>query len=90
LLDGAQASPGMLRIAVDTVASLLKQEVPTLVFCGAGMSRSPAIAAAALSVAQGGSPDDRLREVVSGHPHDVSAQLWNEIRAVCADISQDR
>ncbi len=56
---------------------LLKRgQIPTLVYYGAGMSRSPAIVAAALSIVQGGSPDERLKEVVAGHPHDVSPHLW--------------
>ncbi len=40
------------------------------------MSRSPAIVAAALSIVQGGSPEDKLKEVVAGRSHDVSPQLW--------------
>ena len=82
VVDGGQPSTQVLRMAIETVASLLRSEVPTLVFCGAGMSRSPAVAAAALSIVHGGSPDERLNEVVFGHPHDVSAKLWAEVREV--------
>jgi hypothetical protein len=47
------------------------------------MSRSPAVVAAALSIFQGGSPEDRLKEVVAGHPHDVSPHLWEAVVSVC-------
>ncbi len=90
VVDGAQESRTVLWLAVQTLAVLLKDRVPTLVFCGAGMSRSPAVVAAALSVAEGGSPNDRLREVVTGHPHDVSTQLWAALQDVCAEIGRAR
>src|SRR5271165_2763863 len=45
LVDGTPDDPTILRVAIQTVATLLKSQVPTLVYCGAGMSRSPAIAA---------------------------------------------
>ena len=71
-------------MAIQTVVSLLKQ-IPTLVYCGAGMSRSPAVVAAALSIVQGGSPDEKLKEIVAGHPHDVSPHLWE---AVCKGVPE--
>jgi hypothetical protein len=49
LTDGAGNPPWLLRAAVDTMASLLRSNTPVLVSCGAGMSRSPAIAAAAIA-----------------------------------------
>ena len=71
------------------MVSLLKNQVPTLVYCGAGMSRSPAVVAAALSIVQGGSPEERLRQVVAGHPHDVSPQLWEAVLRVYAEGCSD-
>jgi len=85
IVDGRQSDRRCLRLAVETVASLLSREVPTLVFCGAGMSRSPSVVAAAWSLAHGGDPDHRLRQVVSGHPHDVSPPLWTAVREVCRE-----
>ena len=90
IVDGEQATQGTLRIAIETVASLLRREIPTLVFCGAGMSRSPSVVAAALSVAEGGKLDDRLKQVVAGHPHDVSPRHWAIVRDVCEEINQGR
>src|SRR5262245_41434707 len=60
LLDGPGNPPWLLRAAIDCVANLLRARVHTLVFCGAGMSRSPAVAAIALARARGLSPADAL------------------------------
>jgi protein-tyrosine phosphatase len=83
LMDGPQDDQTVLDVAIQTVVSLLKRQIPTLVYCGAGMSRSPAVVAAALSIVQGGSPDEKLKEIVAGHPHDVSPHLWEAVRRLC-------
>jgi len=87
LADGAPDEPTILRVAIQTVATSLKSQVPTLVYCGAGMSRSPAVVAAALSIVQGGSPEERLKEVVAGHPHDVSPQVGEAVCGLCGGES---
>ena len=89
-VDGEQATQSILTIAIETVASLLTRRIPTLVFCRAGMSRSPSVVAAALSIAEGGKPEERLQQVVAGHPHDVSPQLWATVRDVCEEINKRR
>ncbi len=81
LIDGASNSPERLRLAVETVASLIRSGTPTFVFCGAGMSRSPAIAAAALAFVEGADPNAVLQRIVTGFPHDVSPALWQEVTA---------
>ena len=83
IMDGAQGGQDVLDVAIQTLVSLLKSQVPTLVYCGAGMSRSPAIVAAALSIVQGGGPDEKLREIVAGQLHDVSPQLWEAVQRAC-------
>jgi protein-tyrosine phosphatase len=83
LTDGAPDDLRVLDLAIQTVVSLLRKQVPTLVYCGAGMSRSPAVAAAALSIVRGASPEEELKEVVAGHPHDVSPQLWEAVCRAC-------
>jgi protein-tyrosine phosphatase len=89
LMDGAQDEHCLLDVAIRTLVSLLRNRIPTLVYCGAGMSRSPAIVAAALSIVQGGTPEERLGEVVAGQPHDVSPQLWEAVCRACRAV-QDR
>lgn len=81
LLDGAGNPPWLLRAAAETVAGFLRAGVPTLVFCGAGMSRSPAVAAVALAVASGRTPAECLELVTEAGPRDVSVSLWNELFA---------
>src|ERR1700722_18815771 len=58
LVDGGGNDPAVLILALRTVTSLLEQKVPTLVCCGAGMSRSPAIAAGAIALLSGEHPED--------------------------------
>src|SRR5262245_45463650 len=48
LLDGTDNPPWLIRAAIDTTATLLRHQVPTAVCGSAGVSRAPAIAAAAL------------------------------------------
>lgn len=81
LIDGASNPPERLQLAVQTVASLIRQDTPTFVFCGAGMSRSPAITAAALAVVEDADPNVVLQRIVAGYPHDVSPALWQEVTA---------
>ncbi len=86
LFDGAGNAPELLSVAIDTTASLIGKRVPTLVSCGAGMSRSPAIVAAALAIAHGDAPDDCLQELVAANPHDVSPPLWNDVKVAYAKL----
>jgi protein-tyrosine phosphatase len=83
ILDGQQSSMQILVTAIETVVALLKKGIPTFIYCSAGMSRTPAIAAAALSLLDGGALEDHLRKVVAGHPHDISPQLWEEVKEAC-------
>jgi protein-tyrosine phosphatase len=80
LLDGAGNADDSLFLAVRTVADLVRRRVPALVFCGAGMSRAPAVTAAALALVEQSSPEDCLRRLADqGHPTDVMPGLWNEL-----------
>lgn len=82
IVDGAGNSAAILRSAIQCLAVLIETSTPTLVTCGAGMSRSPAIVAAALYESKGGSADDWLKKITAYGPHDVSPALWNEVRSV--------
>ena len=79
LHDGAGNEARILRAAVNSVVELLRQNIPTLVACSAGMSRSPAITAAALATHTGRDPNDCLKECVASGPADVSPSLWHDI-----------
>jgi protein-tyrosine phosphatase len=82
LIDGAGNRPEMLRLALQVTASLILAHVPTLVFCSAGMSRSPAIAAAALALATRAQPNECLTEVFADGPRDLSPGLWEDLMAI--------
>lgn len=88
LNDGGGNSPKRLGAAIHTVQFLIAKQMPTLVYCSAGMSRSVAIAAAALARHRESSLDEVLLQLVSGRPHDVSPVLWNDICEVCAGKSE--
>lgn len=80
IVDGMGNSRELLRLAIQVTADLVRAGTPTLVFCSAGMSRTPAIAAAALAMITGRSPDECLAEVARGAPADVAPGLWAEIK----------
>lgn len=82
LNDGAENDPAILRLAVLSAAEFVKARVPTLVTCRAGMSRSPAIVAAAIAVVEGQEPDHVLLRIASAGPHDVAPGLWSDIKQV--------
>jgi protein-tyrosine phosphatase len=79
LLDGTGNDHNLLSLAINAVAILLKKGVPTLVCCGGGMSRSPAIAAAGLAVMGHAPLAECLRLVAAVHPTDMSPGLLSDI-----------
>lgn len=81
LIDGGGNPPERLGLAVQLVTTLVEAKVPTLVCCGAGMSRSPAVAAAALARVFGGALTGWLERVAEHHPSDVSSALWADLVA---------
>jgi protein-tyrosine phosphatase len=85
LVDGAGNRPELIRAAVDLTATLIKARVPTLVACGAGMSRSPAIVAAAIAETDGITLEAALEQITAGTAHDLSTSLWNQVKRVCED-----
>jgi len=80
IVDGGANSQATLRFAIDTVVSLLQADVPTLVFCSAGMSRTPAIAAAAISRVSGLAYPECLAQITAGHAHDVAPGLIVDVQ----------
>jgi protein-tyrosine phosphatase len=84
LLDGSGNPRWLLRAAIETVAMLIRSNTPTLLYCGAGMSRSPAIAGAAVALVRDCSLDEGLIFVTRTGVTDVSPGLWSDIRAALA------
>ncbi|HYW81403.1 MAG TPA: dual specificity protein phosphatase [Thermoguttaceae bacterium] len=82
LHDGNGNRTELLQIAITSVAMLIRRGVPTLVCCGAGMSRSPAVVAAALTMVEDTRLDDCLKRVTESHAADVSLGLLAQIEHV--------
>jgi protein-tyrosine phosphatase len=85
LIDGGGNPDWLLFAAIRAVADLMRAGVPTLVACGAGMSRSPCIVAAALATVEQSSIESSLRRVCSGAKVDVSPALWSDVERVVCD-----
>lgn len=82
LLDGVGNADWKLRAVIETTARLLSAGIPTLVFCGFGMSRSPCIAAGAIALARSIPFEDAFTLVVAGHPADISPGLVADVRRI--------
>ena len=82
IVDGSGNTPELLSAAIETTASFIRNCVPAMVACSAGMSRSPAIVAAALALVHGESPDNSLQQLITGNPHDLSPPLWCDVKNV--------
>jgi hypothetical protein len=82
LIDGVGNRTAWLDLAITSVANLLALKIPTIVVCGAGMSRAPTIAAAALALVSRARPEACLQDLASQHPCDISPGFWDEVKAV--------
>jgi protein-tyrosine phosphatase len=80
LRDGADNPDGLLDLALRILAALVRQRVRTLVCCGAGMSRSPAVSAFAISLVTGEPAEEILERVLIARPGDVSPALWDQLK----------
>jgi hypothetical protein len=90
VVDGAGNRIERLATALETVAALVRRQVPTLVACGAGMSRSPAVLAMALALVRQRAPETCLYELATGSPHDISPPLWADLRKAYNQLVGDR
>ena len=83
LSDGGDNPEWLLRLAVESVATLLRAGVPLLVCCSAGMSRSVCVAAGGIARAEGRPLDEAFAEVVASGAVDVMPSLWEQMRQAC-------
>lgn len=89
LNDGDGNPSAIIELAVLCVVTLMEKNIRTLVACSAGMSRSPAIAAAAMAIVTRTAPDDCLTAIASHGPHDVSPILWSRVKSVYNEIMEN-
>ena len=82
LTDDGENDPGILRTTILTTTEFLIGDHHVAIGCSAGVSRSIAIAAAAVSRVSGQTPREAL-EVISNVKHpDINPALWNQILQV--------
>lgn len=79
--DDGENDPRAVERAVEIVAGLIADDVPTLLVCSQGRSRSVAIAAAAIARHEESASDLVLQRIAAGQPTDVSAGLWTSVVA---------
>ena len=87
LVDSASNEKESFRLALRTVVELLRDEVPVLVCCSAGLSRSPSIACGAVALYQNVEADHVLKEHFRDLPHDIAPALWERVKEEVADMT---
>ncbi|MDP1562534.1 MAG: protein phosphatase [Pirellulaceae bacterium] len=86
LNDGGGNEPAMLRLIIETVVALVRNQTRTLVACSAGMSRAPAISAAAMALMTRRPPEECLARVIAHAPNDVSPLFWSDVKLACLEV----
>jgi hypothetical protein len=84
IIDGAGNDENLLAATIKTTAMMM--QLPGLniaVCCSAGLSRSPAIVAAAISLVKNQPVAITLTEMASQVRCDISPALWLDVSAVC-------
>lgn len=89
-LSDDEANPAwLLRLAVDSVAALIRAGAPTLLCCSAGMSRSLCVAAAGIASVEGRSFSEVLAALAGAGPADVSPGLFVQIQRALSESATD-
>jgi protein-tyrosine phosphatase len=87
LIDGPGNRPEMLRLAIKTVHEMLQEQISVLVCCGSGVSRAPALAAAALARYSGKPLNECLQEVTRHRHADVHPALYEHLEGVLTTLT---
>ena len=86
--DDNSNDDALISSAIVCLHSLLERQFRTLVACSAGMSRSPLIAAAAISLLTRDDFTDCLARLVADAPHDISPTLLSSVNQVHAKLME--
>lgn len=89
-VDGQGNSPAIIESAISAAVRLVTAKVPTLISCGGGMSRSPAIAAAVMAQIDAIGPEEAIKRVAASGPHDVAPLFWSEVIDVLRKLPAGR
>ena len=84
--DDGSNELAVISTAIVCLKSFLDSEFRTLVACSAGMSRSPLIGAAAISLLTEDSLRECLLHSAADAPHDVSPSLFACVERVCETL----
>jgi hypothetical protein len=87
LSDGPGNRPELLRLAIATILQLLREQISVLVCCGSGVSRAPALSAAALARYTGKPLNECLQEVTRHRHADVQPGLYEDLETILASKS---
>ncbi len=80
LSDGGENAAWLLKLAAQTMTTLLESGVPTLVCCSAGMSRSVCVVAAGISLANRTPFPEALAQICDGGAADVTPYLFEQMK----------
>jgi protein-tyrosine phosphatase len=83
--DGSNA-PQLIWAAFECLRSLILNDFRTLAACSAGMSRSPVVASAAISLLSAVSLEDAIAAIILDAPHDVSPAFLTSVASVHAGM----
>lgn len=86
ILDGIGNSSARLKFAIETLIKLLVDNVSTLVVCSAGLSRTPCIAAGAISILSQTAPEECLKTISDHQRLDVSSSLCSDVLKVFSQL----
>jgi protein-tyrosine phosphatase len=79
MVDGDGNAPALVNLAIDTLTQMLEQKFACLVCCQAGLSRSPAIAAAALARLTQRPTVECLEQIAAQHRCDVHPGFLTQV-----------
>jgi atypical dual specificity phosphatase len=86
LVDGEDNPAEILALAITTLTHFLERKFACLVCCQAGLSRSPAVAAAALARLTHQSFTACLNDIAKHHHHAVHPGLRAQVQALCESL----
>lgn len=88
LNDGGGNEPKVLTQVLQTTVNLVHNEIPTLIACSAGMSRSPTIAAFTMALHGNDDPRKWIAKIGDLRSLELKAELWADIEMAYDTINR--
>ena len=86
ILDGEGNVPEIINSAIDVIVNLQSAQIPTLVACSTGMSRSPAVVSAVLAIIESIPLAAAIDRIAVAGPCDISPGIMHAIHECLADL----